>query len=769
MKWSLQLGIVWMALALALSGCGGGGGGGGPIPSNGSISGSVTSLVTGIPMPQVKVALTGDASSSTTTDANGAYRFTSLAPGNYTVTATLAGATLTPSSVSVKILEAAVGGQDFIATGGADIASQIQFLPSAIVSSDQLRASLVVAGDAVLFTDSSDFPLKSVAPATGMVTALAARFRSAESVVISGENVFWVDGDTLNESSLDGKTTRVLSRGTRAAYGGTAAVIVDASNAYWVSDLVSTDCSSCGWVIQRVPLDGSPPATLATTNRLVVALAADADHLYWEEAMLEPVSPGCMCGSTINSIPKAGGTPLQLVDGLLNGPPQNLGPGYIPASWYPAGGIAVTATAVVFASTGSSYSMSSVALGGGSITTLASVVSSAATSLTAIRNISVAGANVYWLDTANDTLDSVPLTGGGVTTLASGIGVPNHTESPVALAINASSAFWTEAGGFGGCCLQAGGGTLKQIALAGGPVTVVASGLDAPTAIAVDDTHLVWSEAWRVAASPVVGGATSTVASGISSNLARIAVDATSVYVLDGDFIKTIPIAGGQVQKLAAAHGESIGDLSVANQDIASDGNSVFWTVGVVGAPPVVQKVAVTGGAPSVLSAEAVSATPQDCYWRIALAGGNVYFSAGSSQSIPIGCAVKKVPVAGGATTTVVEVPFMRDFAVDASNLYFSQIENGSGSIQQVPVGGGTPTSIVSAMAWVLASDAHRLYWMDFLNNAVEAAPKTGAGGPITVPVTLASAPLVAAEGFAIVPGGLYVTSTQSGDILWLF
>jgi Carboxypeptidase regulatory-like domain len=762
MKWLLILGV----LALA-SGCGGGGGG---AAATGSISGSVTSLATGAPMPQVSISLTGGATSTTSTDANGAYSFTALAAGNYTLTAKLAGATISPSSIAVTVSDAASSGHDFVAGGGAVIASQIQFLPPAFLSSDQLRASVVPAGDGVLFTDSSDFPLKSVSPTTGAVTALAGRFRNAESVVISGQNVFWVDGGTLNESSLDGKTTRVLSRGTRAAtYGGTAAVVVDASNAYWVSDIVSTDCSSCSYLIQRVPLDGSAPVTLATSDRMVVALAADADTLYWEEGNLEPVSPGCACGSTIHSIPKAGGAPTLLVDGLLNGPPPVLGTGFTPGSWYPAGGIAVTATGIVFATTGGPYVLRSVALGGGTVSTLASVSSSAGLSMLAIRNLSVTGGNVYWLDTANDTLDSVPLAGGNVTTIASGIGVPNQPQSPVALAINATSAYWTEAGAFGGCCLQAGAGTLKQVALAGGAVTVIASNLDAPTAIAVDGTHLVWTEAWRVAASPVAGGSTTTVASGIAGNMARITADATTVYVLDGDFIKTIPIAGGQIGKLAAAHG-LIGDISVQDQDLVTDGSSVFWTVGVGGgAPPVVQKVAVAGGAPTVLSAETVFTSPQDCYWRIALAGGNVYWSAGSSQATPVGCTVMKVPMAGGATTTVVEVPFMRDFAVDANNVYFSEVSGGT--IQRVPVGGGTPTTVVSALAWVLTSDANRLYWMDPLNDVIEEAPKTGTGGngPQVLPVTLASDTTLAAEGLAVVAGGLYATSTQSGDILWVF
>jgi hypothetical protein len=761
-----RIGAATIVFAMA-SACGGGGGSSGG--TTGSVAGSLTSLVTGAPMAQVSITLSGTASQTTTTDGNGAYSFSALAPGTYTVRPNIPGATLSPTQRSVTVAGAVASGEDFTAIGGAAIASQIKFLPDGFSSADQLRAAVVVAGDAVFFTDSSDFPLKKVSRSTGAVTPLAARLRNAESVVLYGQDVYWVDGGTLNVSSIDGKTTRVLARGNRVlSYGGTPAVIVDGTYAYWVSDLVSTDCSSCAWVIQRVPLGGGAPVTLATSNRLVVALAADADHLYWEEAMLEPVAPGCACGTTIHSIPKAGGASLQIVDGLLNAPPPVLPPGYTQGSWLPAGGIAVTPSAVIFANSAGPYQVNSVPLTGGTVTTLASVPTTAGEGLNTIRNLSVAGTNVYWLDPTNATLDSVPLAGGAVTTLVSGIDVPN--QSPVALAVNATTALWSEAGAYGGCCLVVGAGMLKQVALSGGTVKVVASGLDAPTAVAANDTTVAWTEAWRVAAAPIAGGAPVTVASGIASDMARITTDGTTIYVLDGDYIKTLPVAGGTVGKLAAAHGGSITDLSDENQDLVTDGASVFWTTGV--GEPVVQKVALSGGTPVVLSAGTISAGQQECYWRIALAGGHVYWSAGSAQPTSTGCRINRVPVDGGVTSTIIDVPFMRDFAVDDSNIYYSQLTTPSGTIQRIPVTGGTPTGVAGdVIAWVLISDANRLYWMDPKNGGYLAMRKADAGtnNVLNVPVPIASDPMLAAEGMAVGPDGLYATSTESGDLLWLF
>jgi hypothetical protein len=755
-----RIGCAVMMVGLAACG-----GGGGSSPVTGSISGSVTTSVTGAPLAQVSVVLSGAGTATTTTDANGAYRFTSLNPGIYMVTPSLAQATFSPASRSVTVSGTGPSGQDFAAVRSVVIASQIQFLPAAFLSNEQLRASAVTAGDAVFFTDSSDFPLKKVSVSNGAVTPLAGRFSNAESVVPSGQNVFWVDGGTLNESTLDGKTTRAISHGARtAADGGTPQVIVDASNAYWVSDLVSRSCSDCSWVIQRVPLNGGPPVTLATSDRRVVALAADANNLYWEEAMLEPVSPGCNCGSTVHSIPKAGGQKVLIVDGLLNSPPVNPGGGYIQGSWYPAGGIAVTSSALIFAVNG--YRVMSVALGGGPLMTLANVTTSSGESLTAIRNISVAGASVYWFDSTNGTVDTVPLTGGVVSTLVGGIALP-PANGPMALAVNSTSAYWTEAGAYRGCCLQAGAGTLKQVPLVGGVPTVVASGLDAPTAVAVDDTDIVWTEAWRIATTQVKGGVSTTVASGLSSNMARITTDATNVYILDGDFIKTLPVAGGAVGKLAAARGGSIGDQSVQNQDLVTGGGSLYWTIFGVPTPPVVQKVATTGGIPIVLSAEATFVQTQECDWRILLAGDTVYWSAGSAQPTPVGCSIKKVPAAGGTTTTIIDVPFMRDFTVDSSSIYFSQVKAPIPTLQQIPLDGGTPTTVVSnVVAWVLTGDANRLYWMDAFSNTIGGVSKVPASAtPFTLPVALTSDPMLAAEAVTIAADGLYATSTGSGEI----
>jgi hypothetical protein len=769
--WRLPL----VGLLLALAACGGGGadpgggGGGGGGGTTYALSGTITNALTGVAVAGVAVSITGTAAAHTTTNAMGQYRVSGLAPGTYTVTATLADCLFAPSTPQVTISGADVTGENFLAIRGGRIAGGQQILPGSFVSTDELRASIVRSGGDLFFTDSTDQPLKKVSLSTGAVTPLATRFESAENVVVHGQNVFWIDGGHLYETSLDGKTATLLASGTRdLAAGVTADLVVDDGSVYWVNTVSSLSCSpSCTWIIQRVPLDGSAPATVATANRRVVALAGDTDHLYWEELALEPISPGCQCGSKVQSVPKMGGTPLVLVDGTLNGNlPPPPGPGYVPASWYPAAGLAVASNAVVFVNSSGPYTVYSIPLAGGSLTTVATVPSSAGFALNAILGLAVVGANAYWIDPYNHSLYTVPLAGGSVSALATGIGVP--TANPViSLAVTATTAYWAEAGTYGGCCIQAGTGTLKSVPLGGGTVTTVFTGLDAPGALAIDGANAVWAESWRVARGPIAGGAATTLASGISTNMARIAVDASHVYVLDADLIKTLPTAGGVVEKLAATRA-TLGDLSSVDQDIAVDGNSVYWTIKDIAGGPTLQKVPLVGGTPVTLSVDTTGPpNPQECNWRIALDSQNVYWSAGSNE-FPIGCKILKVPLNGGTATTLVDYAYLEDFTVDGTTVYFLELGSNPGSIQQIPVGGGSVTPLVTNVAGtVLVTDAAHVYWIDPRSATVLQFPK--AGGTSTIPVAFqlgsATDPLLALDGLSVDANGLYCSEAQAGNI----
>lgn len=83
-----------------------------------SISGTVT-LSGGGPMAGVVMTLSGAATGAVITNATGAYAFTGLANGNYTVTPSLAGFSFTPASRAVTISGTNATGRNFVGTPGA--------------------------------------------------------------------------------------------------------------------------------------------------------------------------------------------------------------------------------------------------------------------------------------------------------------------------------------------------------------------------------------------------------------------------------------------------------------------------------------------------------------------------------------------------------------------------------------------------------------------------------------------------------------------------
>ena len=76
---------------------------------------SIGGTVSGAVASGVLISLTGQRTSSTTTSSTGAYSFTGLPDGKYTVTPTLAGYTFSPTSLAVTVSETNRIGQNFIA------------------------------------------------------------------------------------------------------------------------------------------------------------------------------------------------------------------------------------------------------------------------------------------------------------------------------------------------------------------------------------------------------------------------------------------------------------------------------------------------------------------------------------------------------------------------------------------------------------------------------------------------------------------------------
>jgi N-acetylneuraminic acid mutarotase len=115
MRHYFRLSLLLSLLSLFMS-CGGGGGGSGNTGgSTYSLSGTVTASGGGA-LSGVEVTLSGAGSDTEFTDANGAYTFTNLPNGDYTLTPALAGYTLAPASRLVTVSGADQASMDFVGT-----------------------------------------------------------------------------------------------------------------------------------------------------------------------------------------------------------------------------------------------------------------------------------------------------------------------------------------------------------------------------------------------------------------------------------------------------------------------------------------------------------------------------------------------------------------------------------------------------------------------------------------------------------------------------
>jgi hypothetical protein len=90
--------------------------------------------------------------------------------------------------------------------------------------------------------------------------------------------------------------------------------------------------------------------------------------------------------------------------------------------------------------------------------------------------------NVYWAEARNGTIMSVPVTGGVATTLASGLNDPDQ------IAIDDCNLYVTT-----GFESGSGAGTIIRVAKDGHAVTTLATGQNDPSGIAVDSTSVYWT------------------------------------------------------------------------------------------------------------------------------------------------------------------------------------------------------------------------------------------------------------------------------------
>jgi hypothetical protein len=266
-----------------------------------------------------------------------------------------------------------------------------------------------------------------------------------------------------------------------------------------------------------------------------------------------------------------------------------------------------------------------------------------------------------------------------------------------------------------------------------------------------------------------------------------IVVDSTSVYWTDsfsGDAgaVMRLPLDGGD--------GDDGGDGGTPTQivnagysayGLAVDGTNAYWSNRTAGAG--VAKVSLDGGTPTVL-ARCTGAT--ECM-AVAVAGSQVYFattqmttgdlrqvsvgggdaslltpeeSYASGASFALGAggiywpsnqSLLWVPLDGGAPVPVATSVAAQGVAVDAFNVYWTDVWNGIGasSVMRLSLDGGSPVAVASQLnsPQAIAVDSTGVYWTDYTtfgssgnDGAVYMAPLDG--GATVVLATAQSSPM---------------------------
>jgi hypothetical protein len=554
------------------------------------------------------------------------------------------------------------------------------------LETDPSPSYLTLKNNNMFWSDASETPIKKIAE-NANVTSLARKI----GVTVNEQYMFWIDDNRgwgsgcsnglriLYKTSLDGTSTTELMRGSNCR-GSTSDIVIDGDYVYWVN----SSLNASPYAIIKTPIAGGDSIVLTETSEPIAAIAGDAENVYWEELRFQnPVDSR----NAILKLPKIGGTPTVVVEGFT----------------YLQGNLVVANDEIIFADDYSAstvsykYRIMKVSVSGGNVTTLADINSFPIEDY--IRKIATDGIDIYWADKLS--VNKVPVNGGTTAKLAD---ADAETFAIIDLAVNNDTVFWTELP-----VLTSQGGPLKYVSKVGGTVKTLFQDKVTPFMLGINSAFIIWIEGFggaldlvspwgleRITKMSLSGGSPTTIVSGVSIDTPPIAADDNYVYIGDRLAVKKVSILGGQVEILAKS-----GDIV---ENIATDGFNIYW----IDRLAIVSKVSVNGGDSTKLANMVDSPVGPS---RIFVINGYVYWMVHYDT-------ILKVPSSGGAVTTIASgLPFVSDFVVDGTNIYFA--EQDTGQIKKISVNGGSPTYLASirrGSKTILAVNEQTLYWIDQIN-----------------------------------------------------
>lgn len=542
----------------------------------------------------------------------------------------------------------------------------------------------VHGNDLIWFDEDPFVGLKKASISGGSEIPLTIPMNEPLSLRVQEQDVYWIENRFVSnnatklivKASPDG-TISYIGQGRGCGSSEDDSLVIDNENAYWIV----CETSSNNSFIQKVPLNGDSPVTLATFSERIANLADDSSNIYWQQEGSFLTIP------SIFKVSKAGGAPLLVF--TAGDRDEFFGRGMI-----------VSGGQVFFSDTGQSfaYRIRKVPSTGGTATLLLSVNNLPFGDY--VRSIATDGATVYWSD--RTTINSIPIGGGARTILASS---QNEANS---LVLQGNSLFWVE----GVCCATGQVGKIKRVPLAGGQVSVVIGDILAPNGrLAASSATLYWIEGGAALASEgigrirkahILGGTPTTVASGIlnTSNPPSV-ISGPFIYVGDKGAIKKLSLDGGFPEILYSI-GINQNAAGFIN-DIATDDAFLYWTES---NDSTVRRMPISGGLATTLSTFTSARAKQ-----IAVVNGFVYWVDDMSSA---GDSIRQMPVAGGTLKTIASnIQGLTGLEVDSNSAYFAEYE--TGDIRKVSVNGGTVTTLFDGSARdspsSITQDQTHVYW----------------------------------------------------------
>jgi hypothetical protein len=240
-------------------------------------------------------------------------------------------------------------------------------------------------------------------PVDGGIATTLASGNLPSAIALDSTNVYWTDvvADDAGAPVKDDAGAYVRGVFAVPAAGGATTMLASGTGQPLAADSANVYVTVADSLV-RVPNTGGAATTLASAPA-ATNIAVDSQNVYW-------LAQGS--STDILSVPIAGGSVTTLATSPTSG----------------KGSFAVGATGVFFSCEPWGYAITKVALGGGTVTTVAAAGNATALALDST--------SVYWVDGAN--VMKVALSGGAVTTLA-------PANAAVSLAVDATGVYWTVA------------------------------------------------------------------------------------------------------------------------------------------------------------------------------------------------------------------------------------------------------------------------------------------------------------------------------------